>query len=187
MTADTKKKLYILLVVLLSLFLLIALIMVIFYHSKLVDRVYNTNLGESLLLEVKEDKVTLATISYPNNLVNGLKYKQKVNIIGAGDIADTFVRAKVVFADYNNVEMASDVEIVSFDNWYFNQSDGYYYLKKYLKSEDMYEFIKTITIPSLAPKVKNNAVLSIVVESLKSSKDVLSFWNAPIEWTELLS
>ncbi len=184
MKADVKKKLNLMLIIVLSALALGFLILAIFYHSKLVNRVYNTNLGDSLLLEVDATGVALANISYPNNLVNGLEYKQKVNIIGTENTVKSFVRAKAVFADYNNVREPADVEITKTENWLYNETDGYFYLNKFLKKDVSFEFIEKIVIPRLAPRVKNNAVLTIVVESADFSKNVLSFWDAPQEWYE---
>ena len=173
----TNTLLYIYIIFGLGLLLVSSSIANIYFYFRSQSRIFDCNLGERIEIEFDEqDNILLANIVYPSNIVSGTKYNQKI-LLKTNEIASSyFVRAKALYADYNIVNESVNVEVSPEDSWQLS-TDNYYYLNTPILSWQEVSFIDTLTLPIIYTEVKNNTIITIVIEFLNTSADVESLWN----------
>lgn len=164
-------------IIIISIFLSASIIFNIYQFNRSRTRLFDSNLGENIEVEYSEQSnFIIANIVYPSNLVNDTTYMQKVSLKSSDLEKEYFVRAKVIYADYNIINESIDVEISPEADW-LTHSDNYYYLNSILTDWKDIAFISRLTIPKISTNLKNNTTITIYFEFLDSALDVYSIWN----------
>lgn len=174
------KKIYILVIVILSLLLLISVIFGIYSFGEYNKRIYNTNLGEDISIKVDGRGNYIGSVSYPNNIVYNTNYKQNINLNFENLTESLVVRGKLIFADNNNSQIPTNLVLTTSNLW-LEGEDNYYYFNEIITQNISIDFVKELVIPEMVPSVKNNCVVTIIVEVLtKSQANII--WNSPESW-----
>ena len=161
----------------LALLLVCSIIINIYFYNLSQKRLFDCTLGEKIEVEFNEqDNIILANIVYPSNIVSGTKYKQLV-VLKTGNLrANYYVRAKVIYADYNIVNESINVEVTPSIYW-TKKDDGYYYLSAPISSYTEVEFINELTLPVLDTQLKNNTIITILFELIDTNLNVEDLWT----------
>jgi len=170
----------------LSTLLAISIVLNIYFYYKSRIRLFDCNLGQDIEVTFFEQSdQLLANIVYPSNIVSGTKYNQKVMIESQDLQKQYYIRAKVVYADYNLVDENIIVDISPNEDW-LQGLDNYFYLNRLLEDYDNIIFFDELTLPSITTSVKNNTTISIIFQFLDSGQDITKIWNPPSDFSLLI-
>ena len=187
MEKKDNKKVLIITIWILAIALTASIIFNIFMFHRSQIRLFDSNLGENIEVEYTENgNFILANIIYPSNLVSDTKYMQKVNLKSSELQKNYFVRAKVVYADFNITNESVDVTISPESDWKTN-NDSYYYLNSIFSSWQDIAFIKELTIPKITTTLKYNTTITVYFEFLDSTFDVYTLWDLPSNFYDITS
>ncbi len=168
----------------LAIILLASIIFNIFLFAKSQSRIFDCNLGDRIEVQYSEqDNIIMANVVYPSNIVYGTTYSQPVILQTSQLVNSYYVRAKVIYADYNIIGEEIDVSISPDAEWVIGPSN-YYYLHSILDSWQEIPFLEKLTLPSISTTVLNNTIITIYFEFLDTHFDVETLWKIPTTFFE---
>lgn len=168
-----KQRVFVGVMVVMGIVMLGLLILCIYFGSEMHARVYSSNIGDSLVIDVNDEGNYLKNIVYPSNLIMGTNHKQSITINKFGT-SGMYLRAKVTCSDVVKNKIIP-ITIVTSDDW--KKVGDYYYYSATNTIEPEIEFMSSFTVPVIDQSIKYNAVINVLVECVSADTNVGVFWN----------
>lgn len=161
---------------------------IVFSYFRFKEQNPNYTITKTVELEVQENDAVFASVTIPRNIVRGISLRQPVAFEAKMLENDIFVRAKLLLTSGDGVNF--DMEAEYYDDWVLHE-DGYAYYKKLVRSGDVVQAVKQVTMPVGLQKIfsgRNQHVATFVFETLSANRAMLAeYWkSAPQEVLELV-
>ena len=120
---------------------------------------FKTNLTEDIEILINEKGLNLASIYFPDSIVGGNEFEQKLKLKIGEDISE--IKLKMLASNIENTNAQGEVQISLPNNW--EREDEYYIFCGEIIENSVMEVGTKIMLPNMDFKSGKTAIISIVI------------------------